>query len=138
MKWLLLVSLAAAALLLLLMPAASLAKDLAPPTRNGEDTSSSASDKDIEGLTENVADKVGNDTIRWTSGGAGGITCPIFEEFRDCPEAHTCQTTCATLNYACVIQPTCTPACFCKAGFARDANNRCVPISRCPGESDML
>lgn len=60
--------------------------------------------------------------------------CPHYEQFIDCPNAHTCQRTCATLNYACLITPTCTPACFCKDGYARNENNRCVPISDCPGE----
>lgn len=60
--------------------------------------------------------------------------CPIHEEFIDCPEAHKCQLTCTTLNQACVVTPTCSPGCFCRQGFARDANGRCVPIRDCPGE----
>lgn len=62
------------------------------------------------------------------------IRCPLRETYVECPVAHTCQRTCATLNNACLIQPTCTDACFCKDGYARDANNRCVPIRDCPGE----
>lgn len=61
------------------------------------------------------------------------VRCPHHEVFIDCPDAHTCQQTCATLNHACVITPECTPGCFCRTGFARDINNRCVPISDCPG-----
>lgn len=60
--------------------------------------------------------------------------CPHHEVFLSCPDAHTCQTTCATLNHACVITPDCTPGCFCKEGYARDANDICVPISDCPGK----
>lgn len=60
--------------------------------------------------------------------------CPFREEFLDCPEAHKCQQTCATLNHACLITPTCTSACFCRQGYARDQAGRCVPISDCPGK----
>lgn len=63
-----------------------------------------------------------------------GHACPLREVFVDCPLAHTCQRTCATLNDGCVISPECTAACFCKDGFARDANNKCVPIFECPGK----
>lgn len=64
--------------------------------------------------------------------------CPYKEDFVDCPEAHKCQQTCATLNQGCVIEPTCTPACFCRQGYARDSNGRCVPISDCPGKALLV
>lgn len=60
--------------------------------------------------------------------------CPFHEVFVDCPDAHICQQTCATLNEGCVVEPDCEAACFCKEGFARNSNKKCVPISECPGE----
>nr|WIM01338.1 zonadhesin-like protein 11A [Limnephilus flavicornis] len=55
-------------------------------------------------------------------------------EFFDCGSA--CDTTCATLGEPCpIINKTCNKKCYCKAGFARNAKNVCIPVKQCPAKS---
>ncbi|XP_037934486.1 inducible metalloproteinase inhibitor protein-like [Teleopsis dalmanni] len=55
--------------------------------------------------------------------------CPA-NEFYTCGGA--CQTECATLGEPClIVNIKCNDACYCKEGYARDANGRCIPIKKC-------
>ncbi|XP_077285527.1 zonadhesin-like [Arctopsyche grandis] len=64
-------------------------------------------------------------------------TCPKpctgqNEEFKECG---TCDPSCANLTPACLFQKNCIQGCFCKSGFARDSNKKCVDIKSCPPKS---
>ena len=118
-------------------------QDLPEPLK--EETSSSLTEETSPLLTEETSvdneleasdpvDPLGDDVREITIVGGVVRTCQLREVFLQCPDAHTCDRTCTTLNQACVITPTCTAGCFCRAGYARDANNRCVPYLRCPGK----
>nr|WIM01334.1 zonadhesin-like protein 1A [Limnephilus flavicornis] len=60
----------------------------------------------------------------------------------DCPKCgdnevfacgSACDTTCATLGDVCpIINIKCNDKCYCVDGYARDKNNKCVPIKQCP------
>ncbi|XP_050511793.1 inducible metalloproteinase inhibitor protein-like [Diabrotica virgifera virgifera] len=64
----------------------------------------------------------------------GGITwknCTRPNEYYTCGSA--CQTTCATLGQTCpIVNIRCNDDCYCIEGYARDAENNCIPIKDCP------
>lgn len=42
-----------------------------------------------------------------------------------------CDTECTTLGKRCGKEKGCYPGCYCKPGFARDENKRCIHIDKC-------
>lgn len=47
----------------------------------------------------------------------------------------SCDTTCATLGDTCpIVNIQCNEKCYCVDGYARNAQNVCVPIKECPRE----
>lgn len=60
--------------------------------------------------------------------------CPLNEVYKSCGSA--CPPTCSRLFYPQSTQPlacpsVCVDGCFCKAGFYRAKNGRCVPPEQC-------
>lgn len=62
--------------------------------------------------------------------------CPRNEYYA--PRGSPCQTTCANLGKPCNVSPLLQGAriagCYCKDGFARLKNKKCVPVRSCPGK----
>lgn len=57
--------------------------------------------------------------------------CGTNEEYLNPGSA--CQTTCAQLGKPCALQTFAIPqGCYCIKGYARDDNDKCIPIAKCP------
>ncbi|XP_015930600.1 zonadhesin-like [Parasteatoda tepidariorum] len=56
------------------------------------------------------------------------IECYDYEEFKEC--GSSCPSTCTDRNPTCTSQ--CVRGCFCKAGYIKDSNGKCVLPSQCP------
>lgn len=55
--------------------------------------------------------------------------CDENEEYKQC--GSPCQPTCEEQEeMACMAK--CEPGCFCKKGFVRDSNGKCVDKRQCP------
>ncbi|XP_045764412.1 zonadhesin-like isoform X3 [Maniola jurtina] len=63
------------------------------------------------------------------------LKCTGPNEYFSCGGA--CDNVCATLatqsqTNCSIVNVVCNPMCYCEQGYARDSNNTCVPISKCP------
>ncbi|CAH0627260.1 unnamed protein product [Chrysodeixis includens] len=63
------------------------------------------------------------------------LKCTGPNEYFSCGGA--CDNVCATINKQnqtnCpIVNIVCNPMCYCEEGYARDANNICIPIGKCP------
>ncbi|XP_053674322.1 serine protease inhibitor swm-1-like [Anopheles nili] len=54
--------------------------------------------------------------------------CPANEEYNECGTA--CPQTCHPTKILCIKK--CVEGCFCKEGYVRDDNGRCIPFCECP------
>ncbi len=58
------------------------------------------------------------------------LTCNEINEEYQCGSA--CQTTCENIGQPCpIVNIRCNDACYCKDGFARNKNGKCIPIDDC-------
>ncbi|GFT53006.1 hypothetical protein NPIL_616831 [Nephila pilipes] len=48
--------------------------------------------------------------------------------------APSCQGTCDTYNKKNVFCPRCLPGCWCKKGFVKNKEGKCIPTSKCPSK----
>ncbi|CAL1267801.1 unnamed protein product [Larinioides sclopetarius] len=58
------------------------------------------------------------------------VVCGINEEFQECGTACPANCTNRLLHHSCPT--TCVKGCFCRPGFVRDQNGKCVPPEQCP------
>ncbi|XP_055839496.1 inducible metalloproteinase inhibitor protein-like [Episyrphus balteatus] len=61
------------------------------------------------------------------------ITCKTNEVYLPQGKAPNCDTVCSTLGDICNVKNVWAPfGCYCIKGYARNANNICIPIRKCP------
>ncbi|CAH1994512.1 unnamed protein product [Acanthoscelides obtectus] len=66
-----------------------------------------------------------------SGGGSQWINCTKPNECYSCGSA--CQNECKTLGEVCpILNIRCNDACYCIKGYARNAQEKCIPESQCP------